>query len=235
VTEPDDLIQEQIRYYDARAAEYDRMLEEHGRYEADSLDPTTSDPDTTELARVEEALKAFGAEGDVLEMACGTGWWTQRLALTARSVTAIDSSAQMLELSRKRVVAGNVSWLEANVFDWSPDRQYDVVFFAFFLSHVPPDLFDGLWTTIAASLKRDGRVFFLDEFAWDRADEYEQPTGDDRGTTIRHLEDGREYRMIKVYYAPKMVQQRLEGLGWRAMVSPVGRRIYFGEASPQKP
>lgn len=51
---------------------------------------------------------------------------------------------------------------------WQPDEEFDVVFFASWISHVPPARFDAFWKTVDASLRRDGRVFFVDELkdAW---------------------------------------------------------------------
>jgi protein-L-isoaspartate O-methyltransferase len=56
-----------------------------------------------QVAQVATALDTFGATGDVLEMAGGTGWWTERLARTAGHLTVIDSSPETLDLNRDRV------------------------------------------------------------------------------------------------------------------------------------
>jgi demethylmenaquinone methyltransferase/2-methoxy-6-polyprenyl-1,4-benzoquinol methylase len=52
---------------------------------------------------LEAALAEFAPTGDVVELAGGTGWWTERLATDARSLTVVDSSPETLELSRRRV------------------------------------------------------------------------------------------------------------------------------------
>jgi ubiquinone/menaquinone biosynthesis C-methylase UbiE len=76
-----------------------------------------------------------GATGGVLELAGGTGWWTARLASTAAQLTVIDASPEVLAINRQRV-ATDVTYVVADVFEWRPDRAYDVVFFSFWLSHV---------------------------------------------------------------------------------------------------
>jgi SAM-dependent methyltransferase len=228
--ERDTLVDEQIAYYRARADEYDRMLMRERRYDVDGLDPASPDRDTRELAVVEARLNELGPFGDVLEMACGTGWWTKRLAKLARSVTAIDASPEMLRILRRRVRAAGVRVVRADVFDWTPDRAYDLVFFGFWLSHVPPDRFEEFWRVVRASLSPRGRVFFVDEMKWDGVEGYEEALGDDRGTTMRPLEDGRRFRMVKVYHRPPELQLRLSALGWSAKVSATGDRIYAGIA-----
>jgi len=139
----------------------------------------------------------------------------------------------MLEIFRHRVRTAGVRRVQADVFSWKPDRSYDLVFFAFWLSHVPPDRFEEFWGLVRRSLESRGRVFFVDEMAWDGVEGYEQALGDGRGTTVRRLEDGQTFRMVKVYHRPAALRRRLRSLGWSAEVRPAGDRIYWGVAGPE--
>jgi demethylmenaquinone methyltransferase/2-methoxy-6-polyprenyl-1,4-benzoquinol methylase len=167
----------------------------------------------------------------VLELACGSGWWTKRLALTARTVTAVDASPEMLAINRERVPGTQVRRLVADMFSWIPDRQYDMAFFSFWLSHVPNDRFEAFWDLVARSLKPTGRVFFVDESQPDRNDGSEQLLEDERGAAIRELDDGRRFRMVKVYHEPLELEERLRALGWAVSIHGAGPRIYFGLGS----
>jgi demethylmenaquinone methyltransferase/2-methoxy-6-polyprenyl-1,4-benzoquinol methylase len=226
---PDDLVNEQIAYYAARAPEYDAMLNREKRYELDGLDVASFDADTRELAIAEKALDALGPTGEVLELACGPGWWTKRLARNATSITAVDASAEMLEINRRRVPGDGIHRIQSDIFSWRPDRRYDLVFFSFWLSHVPRDRFIEFWDLVAAALKPGGRVFFIDEAAYDGGDGYEAMLDGGRGAAVRRLDDGREFRMVKVYYKPEELQQELATLGWDARVELNGARIYHGK------
>src|SRR5207244_11771731 len=95
----------------------------------------------TEMADVRDDLARFRPVGRVLELACGTGLWTGRLAAHADHVTAVDAAPEALEIARMKVSAVNVDYVEADVFAWEPDRRYDVCFFSFWLSHVPGERF----------------------------------------------------------------------------------------------
>jgi demethylmenaquinone methyltransferase/2-methoxy-6-polyprenyl-1,4-benzoquinol methylase len=77
----DRLIEEQIAYYQARAGEYDEWFLRQGRYDHG---PEMNARWFAEVEQVARALEAFAPAGDVLELASGTGLWTQRLAPTAR-------------------------------------------------------------------------------------------------------------------------------------------------------
>ena len=88
-------------------------------------------PGGEELAR---ALEAFRPTGRVLELACGPGVWTGQLLRHATEVTAVDASPEMLAAAAARADSDRVRFVRADLFDWVPDRRYDVVFFGFWLS-----------------------------------------------------------------------------------------------------
>ena len=155
----DGLLAEQRAYYQARAPEYDEWWQRRGRFDRG---PELAEEWDREVAQVAAALETFGATGDVLELAGGTGWWTARLARTAGHLTVIDSSPESLELNRKRVGRPDVDYLVADLFTWQPPRTYDVVFFSFWLSHVPRSRFSGFWSLVRSCLAPGGRVFLID-------------------------------------------------------------------------
>ena len=213
------LLREQIDYYEARAAEYDRQLEITGRC-ADS--PAAKDPQGRDIDEAQTALEHLAIAGDVLELACGT----RRLARRATAVTAIDASAAMLDINRRRVASPNVQYIPADIFTWVPDRTYDFIFFAFWLSHVPASRFEPFWRTVDAALAPSGQVFFVDEHAASATREQEDWTVGPDGVARRRLGDGRSYRIAKTYLQPGDLQRRLAALGWDFAVSSTCRQVF---------
>ena len=112
---------------------------------------------------LEAALAAFAPAGRVLELACGTGLWTAQLLRHADTVTAVDASAEMIAIASARVADERVRFIRADIFDWTPEDRYDVVFFGFWLSHVPLERFEYFWSLVGRCLAEDGRVFFVDD------------------------------------------------------------------------
>jgi SAM-dependent methyltransferase len=80
----DDVLQEQLAYYRARATTYDASL-------GDGLQGLQG-----ALTAVGELLQQLGPCEHVLELACGTGIWTRLLVNVAQRVTAVDAAPEML-------------------------------------------------------------------------------------------------------------------------------------------
>jgi demethylmenaquinone methyltransferase/2-methoxy-6-polyprenyl-1,4-benzoquinol methylase len=150
-------------------------------------------------------------------------------------VTALDASPEVLEINRARLrEAGRetaVRYVEAGLFDWRPDAAYDAVFFGFWLSHVPPERFKAFWYLVRSALRPGGRAFFVDFLGHETPEEKERRSRDPQGhTTIRRLDDGREFRIVKVFYDPAALERRLAGLGWNVSVHATEHLLYgFGE------
>jgi demethylmenaquinone methyltransferase/2-methoxy-6-polyprenyl-1,4-benzoquinol methylase len=118
-----------------------------------------------------------------------------------------------------------VRFIEADLFSWRPERRYDVVFFGFWLSHVPPDRFDAFWATVGECLVPEGRVFFADD-AYRTPDELIE--GEDSFTIRRRLEDGTAFKAVKVPHTAVGLERRLQELGWRFEVRPTAGPFFWG-------
>jgi SAM-dependent methyltransferase len=148
---------------------------------------------------------------------------------TPHSVTAVDAAPEMLALARQRVGNLPVEFIQADVFAWEPLRRYDTVFFAFWLTHVPPERFAAFWSMIGMALAPAGRVCFLDDSIRERAGE--RFVADQATPTVwRRLRDGSEHRVIKVYYSPGELAGRLAELGWSAEIRETSIPLLAGTA-----
>jgi SAM-dependent methyltransferase len=223
------LLAEQRAYYRARAPEYDEWWQRRGRYDRGS---DVAERWDRQVAQVAAALETFSATGDVLEMAGGTGWWTARLARTAGQLTVIDGSPEALDLNRARVRRPDVDYLAADLFTWQPQRTYDVVFFSFWLSHVPRTHFSFFWSLVRTCLAPGGRVFFVDnrkdaDPGGEIEDAYVLRSHED--VDLRRVHDGSTYQVVEVFYEPEELQALLGQRGWLARLDAT-RWFIFGEA-----
>jgi ubiquinone/menaquinone biosynthesis C-methylase UbiE len=200
------LVAEQIAYYRAHAPDYDDA------YLGKDWD---------------RCIEELPITGDMLELACGTGHWTPMLAARARSVTALDAAPEVLALARRCVRGLPVEFIEADLFAWQPPRRFDTVFFAFWLTHVPPARFAAFWSMVRAALAPGGQVCFIDSSSQERGSE--QVLADQATPAVcRRLRDGSEHRVVKVYYTPGELAARLAELGWSTEIRETSTPLLVG-------
>ncbi len=211
------LLDEQIRYYRERAAEYDEWFLRKGRYDRGTDHRRRW---FAEVEEVRDALERSQPRGDVLEFACGTGIWTEELSKYARSITAIDAAPEAIAINRRRLQNPNVQYVRSDIFQWNPTRQYDFVFFGFWLSHVPTIRFDEFWSLVLRASRPDGRVFFVDSSYNPESTAKDQSlSGAEDGVVERRLNDGSRFKVVKVFYRPVDLEQRLLQLGWTGRIT----------------
>ena len=219
-------LQEMRTYYQERAHEYDEWFSRQGRYSQGA------EMDARWFAEVDEtfvALDSLHLTGDVLELAAGTGIWTERLIRTASTITAIDASLETIEINRAKVASAKVSYVQADLFSWRPERVYDAVCFGFWISHVPLERLDDFLSSVVAMLRPGGKVFFIDGqrpqgggFAYDQL-----PIQNSQLTT-RTLNDGRTFEIVKNYYDPIDLAARCNKAGFDITVHETATYFLYG-------
>ncbi len=90
-------------YYAARAPEYDAIYRKPERQ--------------ADLRAIERWLPPRFAGARVLEIACGTGYWTQFIAPVAQHVTALDAAPETLAIAKARVQGANVAFVVGDAYD----------------------------------------------------------------------------------------------------------------------
>jgi demethylmenaquinone methyltransferase/2-methoxy-6-polyprenyl-1,4-benzoquinol methylase len=224
------LLAGQIAYYRARAAEYDDWWFRRGRFDRGAANNAAwqADVGIVECAVVD--MLAATRPSSVLELACGTGLFTRHIAPRVDSVTAVDAAPEVIAINRRRVAASNVDYVEADLFAWEPDRRYDCVFMSFWLSHVPPPRFAAFWATVRRALAPEGFAYVLDSAHDPTSTAANHPTPDrSAGIVTRRLDDGREFRIVKVFHEPAPLAARLQGLGFEARIGKTPRYFIYGD------
>jgi demethylmenaquinone methyltransferase/2-methoxy-6-polyprenyl-1,4-benzoquinol methylase len=227
------ILQEQRRYYEHRAPEYDDVWFRRGPYD---LGAEGNRRWFEETARLEAAVDALDASGVVLELACGTGIFTQRLAPRARRLIAVDAAASTLEINRRRVADSSVEYVHGDLFEWDPPDglHFDLIFFAFLISHIHPARFEEFWSRLASWAAPGGRIFFCDDVAGAESRPSNPGEAVEDGPDFAHrrrLLDGREYTIVKVFHRPDGLTSALSSLGWDADIRTTGPEFYYGLAS----
>ena len=194
-----EFLKHQVDYYSARAPEYDQWFYREGRYD---YGPEFLARWQAEVATVRDQLHSGPPCQHILELAPGTGIWTSELIQLGERVTALDASDTMIAINKAKLRSDKVTYRRTDLFEWRPRREYDMVFFGFWLSHVPSDKRARFLRAAHQALKPGGRLFLVDSQVID-------PTETRTGTESlggerqrRELNDGRRFEIVKIYYEP---------------------------------
>jgi demethylmenaquinone methyltransferase/2-methoxy-6-polyprenyl-1,4-benzoquinol methylase len=219
-----------VAYYEARAPEYDDWYLRRGRYARGPVHDTAWN---AELDAAGRWLDAQPIHGEIVELAAGTGWWSPLLA-SKGELSIYDASPSALDRARERLVAHGLR-AHIHVRDaWAEgDRHVDAVFAGFWLSHIPRDHLEAFLGVVRRWLKPGGTFAFIDSLEDPQSSASDHPApADDR--SVRRLNDGREFTIVKVYYQPAELESALAGAGFtNPTVTTTGRFFLTGVATAQ--
>jgi demethylmenaquinone methyltransferase/2-methoxy-6-polyprenyl-1,4-benzoquinol methylase len=180
------------RYYAERAAYYERVYHKPERQ-----------PD---LRRMESELATHFAGRRVLEIACGTGWWTPHFARGCASWLATDLNDETMAVARaKPLPAGKVRFQQVDAYSLEgiEDERFDAAFAGCWWSHVPLARLRPWLDTLHARLEPGARVVMLDN-SFVQTSNLPISRRDAEGNTyqLRTLDDGRTYEVVKNFPTP---------------------------------
>jgi len=196
---PDDVAMR--AYYAARAREYERIYDKPERQ--------------SDLRQLEREIPSLLRGRRVLEIACGTGYWTQFLAKSAQRVLATDVNVETLHEARaKQLDPVLVEYRIADAYALHPaGESFDAAFAGFWWSHLPLQRVPQFLASLAACLEPGAVVLMLDNRYVPGSS---TPLGrtDERGNTyqIRYLQDGSRHEVLKNF--PQAAQMRTQLDGW---------------------
>ena len=175
-----------IDYYSRRANEYERIYEKPERQKA--------------IANLKSILQQLLPGHDILEVACGTGYWTQIISAVARSVVATDMSPEVLEIARsKSYPHGRVCFTIADAYDLDPvSGHFTAGLAAFWWSHLPKQDISRFLAGFHRRLGPGAKVVFTDN-RYVEGNSSSISYRDEMGNTYqdRRLVDGSEFRVLK--------------------------------------
>jgi demethylmenaquinone methyltransferase/2-methoxy-6-polyprenyl-1,4-benzoquinol methylase len=189
-------------YYARRAAEYEKIYDKPERQ--------------ADLARLREDLPAFFKGERVLEIACGTGYWTPLIAAQAQSVLAVDYSEETLSIAKSKThEKANVRFERADAYalpDWG--KKFSACFAGFWWSHIRLGRIEEFLRSLAARVEAGARVVFLDNR---HVEGSSTPVSrrDAEGNTYqsRRLADGSSHEVVKNFPTGQDMKARLGRFG----------------------
>lgn len=192
-----------VDYYARRAAEYDGVYAKPERQ--------------AELKVIHQFLSSAFPGDNLLEVACGTGFWTRSIAISASSILATDCNPEVLDIARQRNYGDcRIEFAEADAYllDGIPGN-FTAGFHGFWWSHIPKSRIPEFLRTFHSRLLPGAGVVMIDN-AFEEGSSTPISGRDREGNTYqtRCLQDGSEYEILKNYPTETLLR---ESLSWLAL------------------
>lgn len=195
---------DQVEYYRQRALEYEAIYQKPERQ--------------GDLHKAETLLQERLAGLNVFEIACGTGYWTEKIAQTTRSVCAGDINEEVLAIARTKTCPCPVNFRQEDFYQLPPhngkEPVFDALFGGFIWSHIPRQKLSDVFGDLQKRILPGGWLVFIDNRFVENSSTpiYSR---DEAGNTYqqRRLGDGTEHLVLKNFPAPDEIRRLLSPFG----------------------
>jgi len=138
------------KYYDECAYEYDNFYISRERYK--------------DYKKIEERIQQEIENKSILELACGTGHWTNFFSKFAKMITAVDKSTNMLNIAKNKIDEDKVYFINDDVYNLSSieNNKYEVIISVFLYSHIAIQEKEKFFTSMHSKLKNNGTIILID-------------------------------------------------------------------------
>lgn len=197
-------------YYAKRAAEYERIFAKPERQ--------------ADLAALRARIRKLLAGRKVLELACGTGYWTNVFAAGAAQVTALDLNEEVLAIARSKENAARVEFVRGNAWN-IPDygRRHDALFAGFWWSHVLLEDLDRFLAQALGAVAPGALIAFLDNrYVEGSSTPVARRDASGNSYQLRKLDDGSSHEVLKNFPTEGELIKRASRHGWGAHVDLFG-------------
>jgi ubiquinone/menaquinone biosynthesis C-methylase UbiE len=191
-----------VGYYSQRAFEYERIYAKPERQE--------------DLSRLRDHLGSFFQGDHVLEVACGTGYWTEVVARSAHSIFATDITEKVLAIAKTKDFGGAaVEFHKADAYALPKfDGLFNAGFGAFWWSHIPKARIQEFLTNFHSHLEPGAKVAFIDNRYIEGSSTPIFRAGEDGDTyQMRTLQDGKLHKVLKNFPSPEELKTTIGDLG----------------------
>ena len=168
-----------------------------------------------DLLHLREMVACKLAGRHVIEVACGTGYWTEILAGSARAITAVDINEGVLEIARGKPLAGSKAAFHRADGYALPEfpRRFDGALAAFWWSHILKAKLRSFLRGLHRLLTPDAFVMFLDNvYVESSSTPLSRRDADGNTYQQRLLNNGSSHEVLKNFPAEQELRETVDGL-----------------------
>jgi demethylmenaquinone methyltransferase/2-methoxy-6-polyprenyl-1,4-benzoquinol methylase len=198
---------EMENYYTKRALEYENIYLKPERQEY--------------IKESKKILKKYFANKNVLEIACGTGFWTKTISEVAKNILAIDINNEVLEIAKFKKYSCKVDFIQDDSYKLNKIKEnHDSLFAGFWFSHIPKSKIKKFLDIIHKKLDEKALIIFMDNI-YVEGNNTPISRFDTEGNSyqIRKLKDNSQYEIIKNFYTENELQNFFKDHGSEILIN----------------
>jgi ubiquinone/menaquinone biosynthesis C-methylase UbiE len=179
-----------VKYYRDRAREYEEVYEWRDPYRQE------------EQLLMETEMKQFLSGTDLIDVGCGTGYWTLRVSETVKSIIGVDINQSVLDIATTKNYQCPTEFRVMDAYKLEyPVNAFSGALASFWLSHVLKENLDNWIDQVHRILRPGARVFVSDNTYVDGiSGEFVKKPGDSNTYRLRTLNDGSKHLILKNYF-----------------------------------
>ena len=191
-------------YYAKRAHEYERIYAKPERQE--------------DLRTLRHFIESTFQNRRVLEIACGTGYWTEVLTRAAASVIAVDINDEVLDIARTKSL--NAQFQRADVYALPKfPGLFDAGVAVFWWSHIPKTRIQPFLAQFHRAFEPGATIVFVDNVYAEGSSTPITATDADGNTfQTRKLDDGSTHKVLKNFPGETELYSAVAGFGTNVKV-----------------
>ena len=186
-----------VSYYRDRANEYEKVYSKPERQE--------------DLQQATRILQKIFRNKEVFEIACGTGYWTEKIAKSAKTILATDINESVIEIAKnKKYYPAKVDFQIGDIFNIDTKIKHESLFGGFIWSHIKIEDLNNFVKSVADLVIPGGTIAFIDN---NYVEGSSLPIAeiDEQGNSyqVRQLENNSTYKVLKNFPEEKFLKQLL--------------------------
>ncbi|MEA2030571.1 MAG: class I SAM-dependent methyltransferase [candidate division Zixibacteria bacterium] len=178
-------------YYRLRASEYEQIYYRNVPERRGEIDDEAN------------FIRHLTADKKVLEIACGTGYWTKIASESAASIVACDISSEMIKMAQRKMYNCPILFCQADLNHLPfADNAFDIMIVGFWFSHHLKQNYQSFFDKIRLPLKQQGLIWLIDNNQPAEGSVNNSHHIDKYGNNYkqRHLDNGQTHIILKNYF-----------------------------------
>lgn len=167
------------------------------------------------LEKLKELLKYEFANKNIIEIACGNGYWTKYLSEYSKSVFATDFNNSCISEAKNNVESKNVKFNVMDCFDLKTINKFEGLFGGFIISHINVKLLPDFFDSIHSVVKNKGTVVLFDNrLVPDNNMEIDKTDFDGNSYQQRITPTGNKYLIMKNFFELNDLKKYIKNIAY---------------------